>query len=497
MLPFSRPRRTISLIVVLGALIAADARTAVGTQDATFAPATPPNIVVIMTDDQRWDTLWSMPRVQELLVKPGVTFTEAFAVNPICCPSRASFLTGNYSHTTGVYTNTAWHGSFDAFNDKTTLATMLDPTYETGFFGKYLNRYRGPGKRGYVPPGWDEWNAFLRGSYRGFSYSVNGTFEDHAGDGTYSTDDLAARADAFIRGASTEPLFLYFAPLAPHAPAIPDNGDGGLFKNLPPWRPPSYNEANVSDKPPHRYLDIPPMSAKQKRKTDRFRIDQLRTLRSVDRAVDTIVQALEDTGKLDNTFILFTTDNGHFWGEHRYTGKNMAYEEAIRLPFVVRYDPEVVDPGSKDGHIVTNIDLAPTATALAGVPAPPMEGRTLMPLLQHTVNNWRDLILIEHAQRSHGNPSFCQVHGTRFTFVAYADNTYEFYDLHQDPFEMRNAHREPQYRKEEASLRAATRHMCHPVPPGFPRTALDPEIIPPEPTPTPEPSPSPLAEPSP
>src|SRR5262245_11052409 len=141
--------------------------------EGTAPPASgPPNVVVILTDDQRWDTLWAMPTVQSELVGHGVSFSNAFVVNPTCCPSRASLLTGQFSHTTGVYRNRPPFGAFESFDDATTLATALHGGgYRTGLFGKYLNYYE-QDDAGYIPPGWDRWVAFVsqhgNGDYFGY-----------------------------------------------------------------------------------------------------------------------------------------------------------------------------------------------------------------------------------------------------------------------------------------------------------------------------------------
>jgi arylsulfatase A-like enzyme len=219
---------------------------------------TGPNIVLILTDDQRWDTLWAMPHVQSELVARGVTFSNSFVVDSLCCPSRASILTGEYSHTTGIYKNESPNGGFGSFKDPSTTATWLHDTgYHTGLIGKYLNGYR-PKKVAYIPPGWDRWFAILQGRidnesayYYNYSVSDQGTLASYgATDADYSTDVFAAQADTFIRATdSAQPLFLTFAPVAPHAPARAPTRYAHSFSDLPPYRPPSYNETDVSDKP--------------------------------------------------------------------------------------------------------------------------------------------------------------------------------------------------------------------------------------------------------
>src|SRR3990170_6725693 len=187
---------------------------------ASAQTTAPPSIVLVVTDDQRWDTLWAMPSVEADLVDNGVVFSNGFVVNPLCCPSRASILTGRYSHGTGVYTNTSPDGGFSLFDDDSTVATWLDAAgYRTALVGKYLNGYDGVT----IPPGWDHWVAFSgnQGSYYDYSLNVDGALEPHgSAPEDYSTDVLATHAESFILGVpAEEPVLLYMTPYAPHGPA--------------------------------------------------------------------------------------------------------------------------------------------------------------------------------------------------------------------------------------------------------------------------------------
>ena len=317
--------------------------------------AAAPNIVLVVTDDQRWDTLWAMPTVQRELVGKGVTFTNAFVVNPLCCPSRASILTGRYSHSTGVYTNVPPHGGFASFRDGSTVATWLRRAgYRTGYFGKYLNGYRGT----YVPPGWHRWVALTSLGYYRYGLNVDGKIDGTRNRTWYSTDRLANAAAAFIRS-RRGPLFLVFAPFAPHRPATPAVRHEGAFADLDRWQPSSYNEADVSDKPAW-------LQAKRLRAAgadDAFRRRQYESLLAVDQGIATIVRALTETRRLRNTVILITSDNGYLWGEHRLVDKAVPYEESIRVPLVVRYD-RLAAPARIETRPALNIDLAPTIAAV-------------------------------------------------------------------------------------------------------------------------------------
>ncbi|MGZ4149737.1 MAG: sulfatase family protein, partial [Actinomycetota bacterium] len=392
-----RARAKILLVSTLLTLVFAIASPARARASAG-QPSARPNVLLIVTDDQRWDTLRAMPAVERRIAAKGTTFTNGFVVNPLCCPSRASILTGDYSHTTGVYREITPYGRFEALKDSSTIATWLDDAgYTTGLFGKYIDGYQHPALTGYVPPGWDRWVAFVRSTYYDYMLTVDGRIESHgAAPQDYSTNVLARYATDFIR--STQgPLFVEFATAAPHAPAIaPPGQDPQTFADLPPWRPPSYDEADTSDKPAY-VRNLPPLTASATAAIDAFRRDQYRTLLDVDRQVGALLDALRATGRLSNTVIIYTSDNGLLWGEHRWSKKEVPYEEAIRVPLLVRYDPFHSQPLTDD-HLALNIDIAPTIADLTGVPAPPMDGQSLRPLLEGGGAPWRTDFLIEHME---------------------------------------------------------------------------------------------------
>jgi N-acetylglucosamine-6-sulfatase len=441
-----------------------------------------PNIVLILTDDQRWDTLWAMPNLQSELVAPGMDFTNAFVVNSLCCPSRASILTGKYSHTTLVYEDTGTYGGFGAFRDRRTIATWLhDDGYHTGLVGKYLNGYK-DSKAGYIPPGWDRWFALLQGSDIGMKYYYNYGVSDqgvlkyyHSADADYSTDVLAAQADSFIRTSDPgQPLFLYFATSAPHEPATPPTRYANAFSDLTPYRPPNFNEADVSDKPAYvRNVNL--LGQKQIDGIDALRIDQYRTLLAVDDAIGTIASALADTGRLSNTMIVFASDNGLTWGEHRRKGKLVPYEESIRIPLVVRYDPLVLNRGTDD-HLVTNLDLASTFTEISGARGVALEGSSLVPLLAQSSVTWRDDFLVEHMNTNRVVPGFCAVRGETSLYVTYETGEEELYDLTADPYELDNIAYDQNSGSTVAADRTRLEELCDPPPPGFvfPYDALPP-----------------------
>jgi arylsulfatase A-like enzyme len=465
-------RRAVVLSVVLTVVVAALVAAApVAEPQAPGADAEAntrrPDIVLILTDDQRYDTLWAMPTVQSQLVAKGIEFTDGYVSNPLCCPSRTTILTGRYSHSTLVYTNKPGqrYGGFPAFRDRWTIATALHETgYRTALFGKYLNGYR----TSYVPPGWDRWFAtWDQGGFYGYSANSDGalsTFGSNAID--YGTDVLAQRATSFIRSTNLgRSLFLYFAPHAPHEPATPAPEDETKFSNLEPWRPASYNEVNVSDKP--EYIREEALDGAMTAKIDRFRLDQYRSLLAVDRAVADIIDTLADTGRLSNTMLVFMSDNGMLWGEHRWNKKVVPYEESIRVPFVLRAD-SLVEAPRRDGHLVLNADLAPTFAQLAGIAAPDMEGQSLLPLIASPTASWRSDFLIEHLKMDPGGvPTYCGVHSSRYVYVDYTTGEEELYDLARDPLELTNRANDPAYRDERRALRDRLVQLCHPRPPGF------------------------------
>jgi arylsulfatase A-like enzyme len=462
-------------LVLVAAVIGGVAWTARGptkTKGAIDAPrgaAHRPDIVLILTDDQRWDTLWAMPSVRRLLGAHGVTFPNAFVVNSLCCPSRTSILTGDYSHTTGVYTNVRPDGGFPAFDDRSTIATWLHSAgYETGLFGKYLNLY--PGR--YIPPGWDRWAAFVMDpdvALHYYDYAISeGSTIRHYGHAPedYSTNVLADDAVRFVRSARG-PMFLYFAPWAPHDPPIAAPGDEGAFADLRPARPPGFDEADVSDKPAY-IRQLPAFGHGAIANVDAGRQGQLATLVAVDRAVARIVAALRETGRLDHTLIVFMSDNGFAWGEHRWRAKQTPYEESIRVPLVVSYPP-LTDAPRVDPRLALNIDLAPTFAELAGVSDHGAEGRSLLPILAGDDVTWRRSFLVEHehARRRPSPPSYCAVRTEDSLYVDYASGEREFYDLRTDPYELDNRASDPTTQVARDRLQARLHELCNPPPPGM------------------------------
>lgn len=416
-----------------------------------------PNIIVILTDDQSFDTLpsnpASMPWLQSQIQDPNghwLWFPNAFIETPLCCPSRATILSGRYSRHTHVRTNDDGH----LFDESNTLATWLhDGGYTTGLIGKYLNRYpfdRGP----YVPPGWDRWVAkrstAATTTYYDFGFVDQGVaLQTSDSPTTYATDLFADRAIDFLKTAPQDrPFFLYFATSAPHPPWTPPPRYAGVFADERLSVPESVGEQNVSDKP-EWVQKLPPLDATDRATLMADRRNEKETLLGVDDAVKRIVDQLSVSGDLANTVIFFLTDNGYSFGEHRIRGKRCPYEECIRTPFAVRV------PGARAADVsglVSNVDLAPTIADLAGVrPGLSEDGRTFAPVLLDEPWKPPNGVFIEWAG-DREIPPWQGVRTTDFVYIEDADGTLELYDLTgaigpADPLEMRNRSGDHRYRR--------------------------------------------------
>ncbi len=411
------------------------------------------------------DSLVEMPGVRRVIGGRGTTFREAFVVNPLCCPSRASILTGNYSHTTGVYTNFPPRGGVSAFDDSSTIATWLDDAgYRTGLVGKYMNGYATPWR---VPPGWDRWSALLEGSnYYDYEMSQDGRYRRYgSAPADYSTDVFADLASNFIRTTPrAQPLFLFLTPAAPHHPRVPAPRyvDRAPLHRFVPG--PSLPEADVSDKPAYIRTRRPI----HRDPSDLWAAESL-ALRAVDDLVVSTFEAIRERGRLHETLFIFMSDNGFAFGEHRWNYKLTPYEESIRVPLVVRYDP--LTRGLSTNAMAANIDVAPTIADIAGVDIPTVEGRSLKPVLEDPGIDVRRDLLIEHLQFResglHDPPTYCAVRTVDRLFVRYATGEEELYDLQADPHQLENLATDPARQDEADRLRALTRRRCRPPPPGF------------------------------
>src|SRR5262245_21055379 len=451
-----------------------------------------PNILFILTDDQRWDTTDGthgidgadvMPRTRAELADSGIEFSNGFMTTPLCCPSRSSILRGSFAHRTGVYKNGGNNGGADDFDDSSTIATWLQGAgYRTSLIGKYLNGYQQLWNQNtqppYVPPGWTEWQGLRRVSYFDEIFvepdGMGGYHEVQYGsaEGAYVTDVMREKAKTFITDsvASGQPFFLYLAFKAPHLPQIPAPRHEGMFQGIPPWRPPSYNEADVSDKPAWVQALAPQNSAQ----LDQIRIDQLEMLQSVDEAIGGnpnypipivgIMEHLRNLGIADNTIVVYFADNGWYWGEHRLRAKNNPYEEAIRSPMFVRYPPLAPLKRTED-RFALNIDLASTFAELAGVGVPiAHDGTSLVRVFDGTAPTWRTDFLAESWPGSH---PWALVREAQWKYTelpvtpgnpATLFET-ELYDLIADPYELNNVASDPANAARIATMAARLRQL--------------------------------------
>lgn len=474
--------------VVMVGLFAAPVVFSGGSTTAHAATAQP-NIVLILTDDQRSDQMSNMPITQNQVTSKGTKFTNGYISNPLCCPSRASILTGRYSHGTKIYNNKPPSGGFDTFRSRgeesSTVATWLNGGgYRTALIGKYLNGY---GDASYVPPGWDQWFSLLTpatgdgegsGGFYDYTLSVNGTSKSFGTtEADYSVDVLADYAKNFITSTPADkPLFLYFAPRTPHAPATAPQRYRRACSGLAPNRPPNFNESNVSDKPPY-VRSFPSLTSTQIAKLDAFYLKQCRSLVAVDDAVGTIANTLANENRINNTLFVYMSDNGLANGEHRWDKKSYPYEEAVQVPYIVRYDQIAGAPAS-DGHLVTNIDLAPTFADAANVATPSfVEGKSLLPLLRNNDTGWRTDYLMEHAGNIGIVPAYCGVHTNRWVYVKYGKNQFqadgyeELYDLSSDPYQLTNLletdPNDATVQSQRNALHTRMLELCKPAPPGY------------------------------
>jgi arylsulfatase A-like enzyme len=404
------------------------------------------SFVIILTDDQRWDTLWAMPIVQDKLAARGVTFDNAFVSMPLCCPSRASLLAGGfYAHNTGVLANTPPNGGVEKFKDDETIATILQKSgYKTALIGKYLNGYRRIAP--YIPPGWDKFVVPEENKY--FDYMVTlGTSTDQPGQGEivgpiaeYITDFERQEAVDFLDLYGDSQFLLVLSTTAAHFPISLVPEDEYLFQDFF-YRGGAYGEEDVSDKPTF-------IQSLQKGPKDGGTRKQLSSLQAVDRAVGAIVEKIEDMGKRDRTVFIYTSDNGYLWGEHRCWAKGRPYEESLRVPLVLVM-PEI--QSRHDDHmVVANLDIGPTLLELAEK-SRQTDGLSLVPILKNTSAPWRNEFLIE----SYGfidEPGY-EWSGLRINdatgewkYVEHGGGEKELYDLANDPYEEENLSADPDHR---------------------------------------------------
>jgi N-acetylglucosamine-6-sulfatase len=425
-----------------------------------------PNILFILTDDQDAGSVSEMPNVRSLLAERGTTFDRAFATTPLCCPSRASILRGQYAHNHKVWTNRMPDGGFKRFRELgregSTVATWLDEAgYHTGFIGKYLNEYGSYDRPNtHVPPGWDRWVGYQGGPHQqsgegAFKVNNQGKVARVDAVAGYDTDYFARKAETYVRNRkANKPWFLMVATNAPHVPAQATGRNDNSYAGRTMPKTPAFNEADVSDKAA-AWRDKPrlPEECAQRRPKEhgerlrcvpeadeRWR-DRMESLRDVDDMVGGLLAVLREEGFAQNTYVVFASDNGFALYQNRIFSKGAPYEPSQRIPLIVRGPG--VQGGRVDDRLVANIDLAPTFAQWAGARTPDfVDGRSLVLVLNNPDGPWRTRLLFEHRLGSHHYEAVRT--GADKVYIEYPlTGETEYYDLIEDPYELDGQSEEP------------------------------------------------------
>jgi arylsulfatase A-like enzyme len=388
-----------------------------------------PNVLIFITDDQRLG-LGVMPATRRFFKQEGRSFTRAFATTPLCCPSRASIMTGLYAHNHGVLDNVP----NEAFliRDDTLQAKLRPLGYVSAIYGKYLNKWRVHKE----PPHFDNY-SIMRVGYNDATWNINGNVTQVPG---YTTTVLGDEAVDFIesREALSAPWLMYVNPHAPHAPFTPEPEYSDA--PVPAWNGnPATRERNRLDKPSYvrrenRFSD-----------GDAVRRDQLRTLMSVDELVSRVMGALERTGQSNETLAFYVSDNGYLWGEHGLVRKGVPYDQATRVSLHARWPGEIAG-GTRDGRLVANIDIAPTVLDALGLPTGDLDGRSLLGESRER----RRLVLEYWCNVRDCNP-WASTRARNYQYVEYYSRRggvrfREYYDMRKDPWQLRNLLRDGRLR---------------------------------------------------
>ena len=437
---------------------------------------TRPNIIFILIDDLRWDEVdypfVKIPNIQRI-AREGVRFRNAFVTTPLCSPSRASYLTGQYAHKHGITDNTD-HGA-RSHELVTFLRLLHDAGYDTAFLGKWHM-----GLDDNPRPGIDHWVSVKgQGSYVDPEFNVNGRRETKRG---YFTDILNDYALDFLKRKHTKPFLLYLSHKAVH-PDLIQYADGSVSdptggKFIPAERHKNLyadaqlaHRANYAKAPEgkpsllRQIGDLPPLGPKTVTKDETIR-NRLRMLASVEDGVADIFKTLESQKQLDNTLIIFTSDEGYFYGEHGLSvERRLAYEESIRIPLFMRW-PKLIKAGSSIDQFALNIDITPTLLEIGGASAPKeIHGRSLVPLLRGEKIPWRDSFLIEYFSDKVfprvSKMGYQAVRDERWKYIHYIDldGMDELYDLKADPYEMNNLAARSQAGKTTVQMQAKLQQL--------------------------------------
>jgi N-acetylglucosamine-6-sulfatase len=514
-MPLPRPRTTHArawAILAAAFALLAIAGSAVLARDAQGA-SSQKNVVFILTDDMTTSELSAMPNVQSLIAGQGTTFNDAYVSFPLCCPSRATMMSGQYMHNHGVRGNFPPNGSWLRFiqHESNDLPVWLqDEGYYDVHIGKYMNGYplgtpafpAPPSDTYPVPQGWDEWYGKVSEDALYFNYQLiektGPTAVPHLtfyGDQPtdYQTDVFADRAVNFVNDKATtkQPFWLNLWFNSPHGPFDPAPRDRLRLAGTPLPRLPAYNEKDIKDKPKwFRKQAKKRLSKKQGALIDNERRRQEEQLISVDQAVGKLVQSLKDKGILDDTYIIFSSDNGFFRGEHRIaTGKYLPYDPASRVPLIIRGPG--IPAGGTSNELVWNGDIPQTILQIAsGSQDNSLDGRSFLPFAQQPqLRSTRPVLLegdtgpggtgaesaqsssararearvgvagkrgvnnleqepdaIKSATNTNKAPAYRSIRTDRYEYTLYANGQTELYDMKRDPAQLRSLAADPRYR---------------------------------------------------
>jgi N-acetylglucosamine-6-sulfatase len=445
-----------------------------------------PNVVFVMTDDQDWHSMWAMRKTRQLIGGRGTTFDHSFISFSLCCPSRATLLTGQYAHNHSVKWNNWPLGGFRKLRGAQTLPVWLERAgYFTAHIGKYLNEYGEDGPT-VVPPGWTDWYGAVDPTtydYYGFTINHNGRLKMYPRTPRfYSTDVYTELAEDVIRAGhrSGKPFFLSLAPNAPHTvarandarmegtPAIPPPRYANRFASPHLPRYPNFNEEDVSDKPPLIQQVFPSLTDDDVDALTAHYRGRMGSLLGVDDMVADVVRTLKRTGEYDNTVIVYTSDNGWILGEHRLRDpvtedgraagvKYLPYEGSTRVPLMI------AGPGipHRTVHGVTiNPDWAATIADLTGArPALPGDGRSLLPVTSHP-NALDDRAVLFETFPNPRAPAYKGVRTARYLYTVQDDGEGEqLYDYAVDPWELSSKQADPAYTRVKVALIGALNRL--------------------------------------
>jgi arylsulfatase A-like enzyme len=401
---------------------------------SVFGKPSKPNIIFILTDDHRWDALSCMghPFIEtphlDRIAREGILFENAFVTTSLCSPSRASFLTGQYAHTHGVVTNhTPWNNKNITF-----IEYLKKVGYDTAFIGKWHM----PGKGLPKLRGLDHFISFTKEGGQGVYYDcpliIDGVKTERKG--KYITEDLTDFALQFIGKKRNKPFCLYLSHKAMHFGYRPPEHLNHLYDNVD-LKLPSESDTWITYTNNHPFVGaLLPMNFMYR--------NYCETVVSVDEQIGRMLKKLEEMGIINNTVIIYAGDNGHFWGEHGLYDKRLAYEESIRIPFIVRYPELIRDPGRRARQMVLNIDLSPTLLDLIGIGIPPhIQGKSLRPILESKNAQGRRSWLYEHFPVFPIHiPGITAVRTESYKYIEYQKDIRpkELFDLESDPREKKN-----------------------------------------------------------